>query len=107
MDSPIWPNAAPRGPIRFIRRDAPVRLHEGLNIYHVDGTSHVIHVIDGEPLESILNRVYALGKLDAQKSIEDLAVELAADGRYSPLRIRDLESHALKDLATKASNARF
>lgn len=80
--SPLWPNAAPRSPIRFIRRDHPVRSHEGLNVYHVDGANHVIHVIhviDGEPLESILNRVYALGMLDAQKGIEDLAVGLAAD----------------------------
>jgi hypothetical protein len=42
------------------------------------GTDITITIIDGESLTDILNRVYALGKMEA----EELAVELASSALH-------------------------
>lgn len=72
--SPLWPNPAPRGPFTLTNRipgESGGRV--GSSIFRLDGTDILITVVDGEPLTDILNRVYALGKWEA----EELAVELA------------------------------
>jgi hypothetical protein len=72
--SPLWPNPAPRGPFALANRipgESGGRV--GSSIFRLDGTDICITIIDGESLTDILNRVYALGKMEA----EELAVELA------------------------------
>ena len=74
--SPLWPNPAPRGPLTLTHRipgDGGGRV--GSSLFRLDGTDILITVVDGEPLTDILNRVYALGKQEA----EEIAVELAGD----------------------------
>jgi hypothetical protein len=71
--SPLWPNPAPRGPISFTSRTPGNTRRVGSSIFRLDGTDILIIVVDGEPLTDILNRVYALGKMEA----EELAVKLA------------------------------
>ena len=72
----FWPNPAPRGPLTLTHRipgDGGGRV--GSSLFRLDGTDILITVVDGEPLTDILNRVYALGKQEA----EEIAVELAGD----------------------------
>lgn len=76
--SPLWPNPAPRGPIHKILRHEPWQ-GTGATLFRVDRANHAITVLDGESLESIMNRVYALAQIDLLNSHGDLAVELAAD----------------------------
>lgn len=76
--SPLWPNPAPRGPIQRTHRNPGDARSTGNNVYRVG--SHTIQVIDGEPLEDIMNRVYALGLMHGHvigRQSEDLAVDLA------------------------------
>ena len=73
--SPLWPNPAPRGPISLTSRTPGNGRCVGSSIFRLDGTDILITVVDGEPLTDILNRVYALGKQEA----EEIAVELAGD----------------------------
>jgi hypothetical protein len=76
MVSPLWPNPAPHGPISLSHR---IPCYSGdrsaTTVFRLDGTDILITVVDGEPLTDILNRVYALGKQEA----EEIAVGLAGD----------------------------
>jgi hypothetical protein len=76
--SPLWPHPAPRGPIALTNRVPGTRGSEATTIFRLDGTDILITVVDGEPLTDILNRVYALGKREA----EEIAVGLAGDALH-------------------------
>ena len=74
--SPLWPNPAPRGPFTLTNRiPGEGGGRRGSSVFRLDDTDITITIIDGESLTDILNRVYALGKIE-------LAVELASSALH-------------------------
>jgi len=76
--SPLWPNPAPCGPLTLANRIPGESGRVGSSVFRLGGTDITITIIDGESLTDILNRVYALGKMEA----EELAVELASSALH-------------------------
>lgn len=76
--SPLWPNPAPTGPIKFVRRDPGTGQRDGSTTFRVDGaaTTITITVIDGESLTDILNRVYALACQNMRDVVTQAGQEL-------------------------------